>query len=278
MTELNPNNILKRSFGSSSEYEGNHTSSLRSLSGVHNTGCETHHYNNFIASDNQTLLWKTINQSVLFNQIPPNERADWFKNIVGYIYFERNNNFGDMDDLLALNKKTIQFMLNELKSKIEPREKGGILYSSERPEGAHKNSHSIPTSPSSPIPTEYKVNPTSSFQSLSGFFNNSYLTDVPKAYSYSPDIPNEKLQNKTEADTRYKSESVMKKELSEKNAMMFDMKRREFDDLIANNTPPQIDFRIKEIDEPIEDMESLIEKCIKERNITTSSLRSLSEI
>ena len=77
---------------------------------------------------------------------------------------------------------------------------------------------------------------------------------------------NEVVRNKMEAEARYPTEALIKKELSEQNAMMFDMRQKEFNSLLANNAPPQIDFRIKEIDNPIEDMDVLIEKCMKERN------------
>ncbi len=190
-------------------------------------------YSKFIATDNQTLLWKTINKSQLFNELPPIERSGWFKSVIGHIYFERNSYFFDTDSLTSLNKKTIRIMLNDLKDTIENIRMDAIR-------------------------------------------NNPYFTDVPKDDPVLSNNPSEVLRNKMEAEARYLNEALVKKELCEQNAMMFDMKQKEFSSLIASNTPPQIDFRIKEIDEPIENMDVLIERCMKERNDYIASLPTLS--
>jgi hypothetical protein len=209
------------------------------------------YYSKFIATENQTLLWKTINKSQLFNELPPEERPDWFKNAIGYIYFERDKYFFDTDDLTTLNKKTVHFMLTDLKVTLEHRRMDAIR-------------------------------------------NNPYFTDVPKDDPILSNNPTEVLRSKMkesteavtgfsgmewkkmEAEGRYQSDAVIKKELCEQNAAMFDMKQKEFNSLIANNTPPQIDFSIKEMDEPIEDMSVLIERCVKERNDYVASFPPLS--
>jgi hypothetical protein len=182
-------------------------------------------YSKFIASDNQTLLWKTLNKSHLFNLLPENERPEWFKNMIGHIYFERNMYFFDTDDLTTLNKKTIRIMLNE---RITGANKSQIV-----DEGWGRRGNLG-------FPTDDRI------------------------------FVNEMKENKIEEN------GILKKELSEQNAMLFDMRQREFNDLIANSKPPQIDFRIKEIDEPIEDMDMLIEKCMKERNDYTPSFTPFS--
>jgi hypothetical protein len=57
----------------------------------------------------------------------------------------------------------------------------------------------------------------------------------------------------------------LKKELNESNLSLFDKKQREFDDIFKNNAPPIIDFRMKETDEPIGDIEQLVKNHLKER-------------
>ena len=183
----------------------------------------------FISSKNQTLLWKTINQSVLFNKLSPVQQAVWFKNIIGYIYYERKTLFFDTDELVTLNKKAICFILNELNSINQYSEKE-ILY--------------LPESDRRELVNEPLNTPPSPIQPI---HNTPYFTN----FSIEDEYPNK---------------TVIKKELYDKNATLFDMRQKEFNDLIANNTPPQIDFRIKEIDEPMEDLSVLIERCVKERN------------
>lgn len=180
-------------------------------------------YSIFISPKNQTLLWKTINKSTLFNQLPPNERAEWFKNIIGYIYYEKNTFFFDTDELVTLNKKTIHFILNELNTTIEKRR-------------------------------------------MEKIDNNSYFTNVPNNHSHTVISSTEVLQPNIELKEQYENEPFIKKEMYNKNNALFDIKQKEFNELISNNTPPQIDFRIKEIDEPVEDLNVLIERCVKERN------------
>jgi len=209
----------------------------------------------FISSKNQTLLWKTINQSVLFNKLSPVQQAVWFKNIIGYIYYERKTLFFDTDELVTLNKKAICFILNELNSINQYSEKE-ILYlpESDRRElidGLKNTNHRsekeilyLPESDRRELVNEPLNTPPSPIQPI---HNTPYFTN----FSIEDEYPNK---------------TVIKKELYDKNATLFDMRQKEFNDLIANNTPPQIDFRIKEIDEPMEDLSVLIERCVKERN------------
>jgi len=255
------------------------------------------YYSKFIAIENQTLLWKTINKSQLFNKLPPEERPDWFKNAIGYIYFERDKNFFDTDDLTTLNKKTVHFMLTDLKVTLEHRRMDAIRnnpYFTDVP----KDDPILSNNPSEVLRSKMK-------ESTERTTVNHLIKDGDVSYFSGRDSrPESKKQKgvslgatppmgetlvslqmtgfsgmewkKMEAEGRYQSEAVIKKELCEQNAAMFDMKQKEFNSLIANNTPPQIDFSIKEMDEPIEDMSVLIERCVKERNDYVASFPPLS--
>lgn len=189
----------------------------------------------FISPKNQTLLWKIINQSILFNKLPPGERAGWFKNIVGNIYYERKTVFFDTDELVTLNKKAIYYILNKLNESQninDPIDHREVVYKSQIINECSDNMKNTPIDPPTPIQHAYNA----------PYFTNLSIGD------------------------EYNNKTVIKKELYDKNASLFDRKQKEFNDLIANNTPPQIDFRMKEIDEPIEDLSVLIERCVKERN------------
>ena len=60
--------------------------------------------------------------------------------------------------------------------------------------------------------------------------------------------------------------SILKKDISESNLSLFDQKNKEFNDIFKNNIPPNIDFSIKETDEPINDIDRLVKEHLKERD------------
>lgn len=62
------------------------------------------------------------------------------------------------------------------------------------------------------------------------------------------------------------STTILKKDISESNLSLFDQKNKEFNDIFKNNIPANIDFSIKETDEPINDIERLVKEHLKERD------------
>ena len=70
---------------------------------------------NFITYENQTLLWNTITNVPLFNKIPHQDKANWFKNIIGNIHEQNENRYLSYQQLHDLNKYTISYMINILK-------------------------------------------------------------------------------------------------------------------------------------------------------------------
>jgi hypothetical protein len=69
----------------------------------------------FINSNNQSLLWKVINNTPqminYFNNANPGEKEKWFQTIIGHIYKQYN---GQNISLKDMNKRTIDFMLQSL--------------------------------------------------------------------------------------------------------------------------------------------------------------------
>lgn len=70
---------------------------------------------NFITYENQTLLWNTITNVPLFNKIPHQDKANWFKNIIGGIHQQNENRYLSYQELQDLNKYAISYMINILK-------------------------------------------------------------------------------------------------------------------------------------------------------------------
>lgn len=62
------------------------------------------------------------------------------------------------------------------------------------------------------------------------------------------------------------STTILKKDISESNLSLFDQKNKEFNDIFKNNIPANIDFSIKETDEPINDIDRLVKEHLKERD------------
>lgn len=73
----------------------------------------------FINSNNQSLLWKVINNTPqtihFFEGAPPGEKERWFQQCMGQIY---NQHVGQNISIRDLNKKAIDFMLQTLNKRL----------------------------------------------------------------------------------------------------------------------------------------------------------------
>ncbi len=72
----------------------------------------------FIQSNNQSLLWKIINNTPqtiqYFSNAPYGEKERWFQSVIGHIYNQYN---GQHISLREINKKAIDLMLQSLQEK-----------------------------------------------------------------------------------------------------------------------------------------------------------------
>ena len=76
----------------------------------------------YISTENQAVLWNTIQASPLIKQQQPQVVQQWFKNIIHIFYTQivgLNVKFGTRDELHAWNKKTIQYMMADIKAKSQ---------------------------------------------------------------------------------------------------------------------------------------------------------------
>ena len=73
----------------------------------------------FINSNNQSLLWKVINNTPqminYFSNAKPGEKEKWFQSIIGHIYNQYN---GQNISLRDMNKRSIDFMLQAMVPQI----------------------------------------------------------------------------------------------------------------------------------------------------------------
>jgi hypothetical protein len=69
----------------------------------------------FIHNNNQSLLWKVINNTPqtinYFANAPPGEKERWFQTVIGHVYKQYN---GQNISLRDMNKRAIDFMLQSL--------------------------------------------------------------------------------------------------------------------------------------------------------------------
>lgn len=68
----------------------------------------------YVNVDNQTILWSTIQKvHLLHDKIPAYQQQEWFKQIIGMFYQKiQHTNY----DLRQINKETIAYMIDSLKS------------------------------------------------------------------------------------------------------------------------------------------------------------------
>jgi hypothetical protein len=77
----------------------------------------------YIHPENQELLWKIINKNPLiiqyFVQYPQGTQESWFKQIISNFYEQNRNILISTEQLLEINKNTIQYMIQDVKRNIE---------------------------------------------------------------------------------------------------------------------------------------------------------------
>ena len=74
----------------------------------------------FIHSNNQSLLWKVINNTPqtinYFANAPPGEKERWFQSVIGHVYTQYN---GQNISLRDMNKRAIDSMLQSLQAPVQ---------------------------------------------------------------------------------------------------------------------------------------------------------------
>ena len=72
---------------------------------------------NYISYENQTMLWNTIKNVPLFlEQIEARNQTEWFKIIIGKFYNDNIDRYLDSSELMNLNRITIKYMIDLLKT------------------------------------------------------------------------------------------------------------------------------------------------------------------
>ena len=68
----------------------------------------------FIHPENQRVLWTTINKANGFQE--KRDADQWFKQVIAHFYSHNSHRVLGRDDLLKLNKETIEYMIQQLRT------------------------------------------------------------------------------------------------------------------------------------------------------------------
>jgi hypothetical protein len=72
----------------------------------------------YIHPENQRVLWTTIDKANGFSE---RQDADqWFKQIISHFYHQNSHRVLGKDELLKLNKETIEYMIQQLRAPAMP--------------------------------------------------------------------------------------------------------------------------------------------------------------
>ena len=169
----------------------------------------------YIHSENQKMLWDSIQTSPLFNVCFNNDdkKYIWFKSIIR-MFYEKNPNKIGKAELSEMNHKTIVYMVKEMKTLI--------------------------TSPST----------TSNTTPNTG--SNTILSSDISSFTTMPYISN--YDNNQEERIKTIEYRLVEKQ-------------HEMNSLLHHPSPPEIDFRISEKDEPILNIDELLQKHIRDREL-----------
>lgn len=187
----------------------------------------------YIHPENQKLLWNAIIKSPRFISLESKEI--WFKNIIQHFYESNRHVQLNGNALLQLNRDTIQLMMNQLKSMVEPAASINAISNSESFTGSTASRES--------------------FTSVS-----HYVKDSKSA--------NETLYSDTSRPVYNKNET-RDYILGQKQEMLtkqFSSKQQEYNSMLLKETPKDVNFKETQLDTPISNIDELIKKHIMERD------------
>ena len=193
----------------------------------------------FLYPENQRILWDTMQKSPQFKQVPKDWQSSWFKTQIGNIYdqmgaeafFSRKVSTQELD---RLNQYTLRYMIQKLKEMNTSAQLP--------PQLAPQSQQQYPT-------FQGQSHPHSQAPPIGGaapqpVFSSSYIQNQPSRPSISSNSV-DSLQNH------------------------YMEKKTEMERMISKKVPDQIDFTIKEKDEPIEsqNMEEMVKRYMKDRDL-----------
>ena len=189
----------------------------------------------FIHNNNQSLLWKVINNTPqtinYFANAQSGEKERWFQTVIGHVYNQYN---GQNISLRDMNKRAIDFMLQSL----APKEK--------------TQSESVSSGPYQSVP----------YQSVPYQSSVPYPSASAPSVPY-PSVPYQSSQSASAPSVPYPS--VPYKTREQQVTDQFTRRQAEYESMIKKETPtPHFIENVK--DEAILDLGSAVKEYMKQRN------------
>ena len=186
----------------------------------------------YIHPSNQELLWSTMMKVPQFKQQytdHPNHIVMWFRNVIGMFYDTYRDHPLKVQDLQKLNRETVAYMVQSL----------------------YKNAVELSSTPSTyqsySSGTMYlPVNPMDTFENKT--VTRNYMVEQRQAEF------THQLKRPDITDVRTNS-----------NIYQFSERQKEYDQMRKGPVVQEIDFRMVELDQPIENMEELVQQHMKSR-------------
>ena len=207
----------------------------------------------FVHYDNQTILWETIQQHPYVTMIPPAQRASWFKHHIQTIYENAPASWFappmTTEKLNHANQQTMQYMVNDLKMM------------------AGSSSSSSPPLQQRPNNLASNAGVQQRSDQIQTF--DMHLGEGPYSFDKSPEYDNK-------APPPYLSSRPMNdrqqggggEEFKDKSLYdQFLQKQQDIESMLQNKQVNPIDFKISEIDAPITNIDELIQRQLRDREL-----------
>jgi hypothetical protein len=181
----------------------------------------------FVHFDNQTILWETIQKHPRIGVIPTHKRTTWFKNHIRTIYENIPTRWFESPLSTEMLNELNQTTLRQMMQDLHP-----TLVTPDKESFA---------------PIQNKMDT----DVLSGFANPTSLpTSTIHALGISPTIVPQ-IRKEQVIDTH----------------QLFQEKKQEMESLLHLQPPAHVEFKMTEIDEPITNMEELIQRQLRQREL-----------
>ena len=203
----------------------------------------------YIHSKNQELLWSTMMKVPLFklqHADHPNQIVFWFRNVIGMFYDKYRDVPLQVQDLQKINRETVAYMVQSLQKNAEPVPLSGPV-PLQGPVQAHLPTGPVPLQGHVPLPGPVPLQS----HSVTPFYQVGNL--------HLPANSIDTFENKTV------TRNYILEQKQAEFTHQFSERQKEYDQMLKGPAVQEIDFRMVDPDQPIENMEELIQQHMKSR-------------
>jgi len=190
--------------------------------------------------ENQKIIWNIVNNNIYVNEFFQKNthvsKEQWFRSIIEKFYLQSEGHNLSMEELNILNKDVLTFMV--------------------------KSVHSIPVQSSPPEPQKQVLDPYTQIQQASYPHQQSSQGGYPPQQRV---LDPYAQSSQTNYSAQIQTPPYVPNNIGEQTNQQFEEKRQEYEQMNAKPVPEQIDFKEKEKDTIIDNMDELINQHLSER-------------